>query len=309
MHELFEILTDDTEGGNIVSVQGDYGTRTGLTRQPMTRQDVTKNIPITHAYIRALSYVESIIYHVNAKVKIMGKGKRKTQQDRDNLQKAKENFRVNATNGKLHMKLDQPDCSGHGGKSDTAQMARAFFSPEKQEHVIDLFEGTDEEKANLNLLLKNLSLILKIISTKSKEIDVHKFENFCITTYLHLAQSFPWTSIPPSIHRILAHSAEKIKMNDNYGLGAFSEEGLESTHKLVRRFRSLLARKTSLSDNLRDVFKHLWIRTDPVIRGHARELCCTYCGTNGHTKRSCSSLRAGCSTETKNDFQSFFVSK
>jgi hypothetical protein len=99
-----------------------------------------------------------------------------------------------------------------------------------------------------------------VISSTAKEIDVYSFEEFCLTTYFLLIQSFPWASVPQSIHQILAQSAERIRINDNFGLGNLSEESLESVHKLVRRFRSLLARKTSLLDNLRDVFKHLWIR-------------------------------------------------
>ncbi len=158
-------------------------------------------------------------------------------------------------------------------------------------------------------LHENFSIVLRVISSKSKEVKVESFEDFCISTYLHLAQSFPWASIPQSIHRILAHSPERIKMNDNFGLGSLSEEGLEATHKLDRRFRSLLARKTSLSDNLRDVFKHLWIRSDPVIRGFGRVFQCSHCNQKGHTKRSCPERQSGCTTEDDSKVEMFFVSE
>ena len=148
---------------------------------------------------------------------------------------------------------------------------------------------------------------MRVISSKSKEIEPESFEEFCISTYLLLTQSFPWASVPQSVHRILAHSAERIKLNDNFGLGSLSEEGLEATHKLIRRFRSILARKTSLSDNLRDVFKHLWTRSDPLVRGYARTLTCSGCKSHGHSVRSCPFLKEPFSNEIDIQVESFFV--
>jgi hypothetical protein len=81
LHELYSSLTEDSDSGEVKVQQGDYKTRTGLTSQPQTTQDVTKNIPITHAYLRSLSYFEVLIYRINANVKIMGKGKRLSVED------------------------------------------------------------------------------------------------------------------------------------------------------------------------------------------------------------------------------------
>ena len=309
LHELYSTLIEDSDSGEVKIQQGDYKTRTGLTCQPQTTQDVTKNIPITHAYLRSLSYFEVLIYRINANVKVMGKGKRLSVEDREKVKQAKEIFRKEAACGPLHMRLDQPDSSGHGGNSDTGQMSRTFFSSEKRDNVIDLIHGSEEEKQSARQLHKNFSIILRVISSKAKEIDVESFEEFCLTTYLLLIQSFPWASVPQSIHRILAHSAERIRINDNFGLGNLSEESLESVHKLVRRFRSLLARKTSLLDNLRDVFKHLWIRSNPIIRSHERRFHCTYCDADGHTKRSCPRLQKTCFTESSSKIESFFISE
>ena len=38
---------------------------------------------------------------------------------------------------------------------------------------------------------------------------------------------------------------------------AFSEEGLESCNKYIRRYGEILARKTNFEDNIRDVFVRL----------------------------------------------------
>ena len=142
LHSLYMVLTEGTESGEIETVQGDYGTRTGLTKEPLTTQDITKNIPITHAYLRSLAYFETLIFHINADVKIMGRGKRLTLEQQNRLKAAKEKFRRDATKGPLHLRLDQPDPHGHGGNSDTGQMARAFFSQENTDEVLNLVSGS-----------------------------------------------------------------------------------------------------------------------------------------------------------------------
>ena len=205
------------------------------------------------------------------------------------------------------MRLDQPDSHGAGGSTDTGQTARRFFSLQKRNDFISLVHGTEKEKADLKKLHESYSIILRVVSSKGKEIDTESFEEFCLETYCHQVESFPWATLPQSLHRVLAHCADRIRMNDGFGLGSLSEEGLEATHKLVRRFRAILSRKTSLQDNLQDVFKHLWVRSDPVIRQHARVLECRHCFSQGHTRRSCSELRQGCELEDDEKVNQFFT--
>jgi hypothetical protein len=138
-------------------------------------------------------------------------------------------------------------------------------------------------------LHKNIGIILSVINSKSRQVDIDSLHELCLKTYLEIAIRFPWGSITTSVHRLLGHSAERIKLNDGFGLGDCSEEGLETLHKLVRRFRERLARKNSLVDNLKDVFGHLWVRSDPYIRTKNRTLMCSVCNEIEHTKRSCPS--------------------
>jgi len=80
-----------------------------------------------------------------------------------------------------------------------------------------------------------------------------------------LLEDFPWVSLPPSIHQLLAHSPEIIEAGECYGLGSTSEEGLEALNKWVRFYRTHLARKTSSLDNFRDVYNHMWRSSSPKI--------------------------------------------
>ena len=56
-----------------------------------------------------------------------------------------------------------------------------------------------------------------------------------------------------------------MERNNGWGLGLMSEEGLESLHKLVRRYRLTAARKTCLDAAIEDIFTRLLIRSDSRV--------------------------------------------
>ena len=68
-----------------------------------------------------------------------------------------------------------------------------------------------------------------------------------------------------SVHRIMCHSWEVIQMNDSFGLGDVSEEGLELLNKNIRQMKEHGARKVTTEDNFRDCYNHLWDRSRPTI--------------------------------------------
>ena len=82
---------------------------------------------------------------------------------------------------------------------------------------------------------------------------------------LKLVSCFPWVVITPSVHRIMCHSWEVIQMNDSFGLGDVSEEGLELLNKNIRQMKEHGARKVTTEDNFRDCYNHLWDRSRPTI--------------------------------------------
>ncbi|KAI6656124.1 hypothetical protein LOD99_1457 [Oopsacas minuta] len=68
------------------------------------------------------------------------------------------------------------------------------------------------------------------------------------------------------MYKLLAHAASIISdYNDGYGLEQLSEEGLESSNKLLRRFRERLSRKFSFEENLKDVFSRIICQSDPIL--------------------------------------------
>ena len=60
-------------------------------------------------------------------------------------------------------------------------------------------------------------------------------------------------------------------MNDCFGLGSKSEEGLEALNKNIRHLREHGARKVSIKANFHDVYLHMWRRSRPFVVALDRE--------------------------------------
>ena len=131
--------------------------------------------------------------------------------------------------------------------SDTS---RAFF--------VSLVEESEREA--LNTVLLGLCATVKVINSQKRRVNVEKLRQLTMETYLALVEGFPWAAVSPSVHRILAHSWEVIQLNDGYGLGGLSEEGLESLNKQIRHTREKGARKDNCFHNFVDTYNHLWDR-------------------------------------------------
>ena len=99
----------------------------------------------------------------------------------------------------------------------------------------------------------------------------------------------PWISITLSLHKLLGHSWEIIKNNENHGLGSLDKSGLEGSNKILRSIRSNLSRKISQTTNLADTISRMWVSSDPVLNNlrMKSQPYCTYCQEVGHNVRYC----------------------
>ena len=75
----------------------------------------------------------------------------------------------------------------------------------------------------------------------------------------------PLTQINHTLHGVLHHSADLITLNDGYGQGNLSEEGLEANNKDIRNYLKLLSRKTAHLEQLIDVMSRLLERSDTCV--------------------------------------------
>ena len=120
-------------------------------------------------------------------------------------------------------------------------------------------------REDFDKMLLGLCAIVKVVNSQRRKVNVDKLRELSTEVNLKLVSCFQWVAITPSVHRILCHSWERIQMNNSFGLGDVSEEGLESLNKYIRQLREHGARKVSTEDNFRDCFNHLWDRSRPTI--------------------------------------------
>ena len=280
MHEIYSILTDGGEQP-ITKKPDDYETRAGVTSEPITKRDLNHGISATHAWLCLASFFLNILYHLVAKDKTWGFGN-KADQRYKTLMKAK--VKVQDVFEKvLGRRIDTADATGHSGNSLTGPLARRFFSKKCRDLLSQLVKGTD-----LDFIVKlhlNFSVILRIISSKDRKIDVYQFRLFCRNTYIDILVHFKWVVLTPTAHKVLAHAAELISNNSDLGLGNFSEEGLEACHKLIRRFRASWTLQSSDDANLKDLIKKLWLVSDPLFYSFRKTLKCPKCGSTGHQRK------------------------
>ena len=93
----------------------------------------------------------------------------------------------------------------------------------------------DKYKDTVTLLHKNLSVILRVVSS-SVEVEYESLGKLTKDTSLLIANKLPWVSVNFTLHGLLHHSAELIQLNNNWSIGSLSEEALESNNKFVWRF-------------------------------------------------------------------------
>ena len=74
-------------------------------------------------------------------------------------------------------------------------------------------------------MFTRLCAIIRTMNSSGRKIDVKKYDKLCKDVNVEIIKMFPWAKISESMHRVLAHSAELIEDNGNFGLGGQSEEG------------------------------------------------------------------------------------
>ena len=282
IEEMHNIFNDLTESGAVPVPrrQGDYDVRTGVTAEPITHRELNTSLPTTHAWTCISTWFLNLLYHIVAQDKTWGFA-HKSDPRHKRLMNAKSKVqKVFAT--VLGVLIDSADATGHSGNNLTGNMAKDLFSVKCRSLLSKLVKqpllGFIE---TLNL---NLEIILRIISSKNRKIDLDLFAALCTKTYIDILTHFKWADLTPSLHKVLAHAPELVDKNMCMGLGDLSEEGLEACHKIMRRFRSCWTLQLNDNANLKDLLRKMWLVSDPLFYSYRRTIKCPKCGNTGHQK-------------------------
>ena len=257
IRDLAIALTDPISG-EVVRKKGDYRSRQGVCSLPVTDTDVTKNIPVCHSKIRVFEWIVQleVRYRSHKKWASSTNGVKYTKEEKEMYDKCWEEFKE-AVYQNLAINIGNPSdmVTGASFQKFSSDSARAFF--------VSLLKEEDAE--DFNFILLGLSAAVKVINSQKRRVNTEKLRELSLEVYLRIVERFPWAVISPSIHRILAHAHEVIDLNEGFGLGDESEEGLEALNKQIRRIREHGPRKDSTPNNFCDTYNHLWDRSRPTI--------------------------------------------
>ena len=283
-YQIFLSVID--ANGDIRTAPRDFERRSGVTKEPISDSD-QHCITITHSYINGCSWFLKIMYRCHADYPIWVERAGYKQVLDSSKNKVRDTIKE-----KTGLMLGYVCTAGaKGGTSTDGKQARRFFSDELTLVLSELLSKNNNRKHKENVLLlhKQLSLILRVISC-TRQIDTEKFARHCQETTDTISSKFPWVRLCDTLHGSIQHSAELIEMNGGFGLGWYSEEGLEANNKDIRKYLEQLSRKTDSNSQIEDVHHRLLERSDPyivhIISLFKQTKVCRICDSTDHTVRS-----------------------
>ena len=252
------IALQDPETGEVVRKTGDYAKRQGVCGVPVTETDLTKNIPVCHSKIRSFEWIVELVvrYLSHQKWATPSNGVKYTKEEWTLYKKSREEVKE-AVYEFLAINIGNPGdmVTGQSFQKFSSDSARAFF--------VSLLK--EEDADDFSFILIGLCAAVKVINSQKRSVNTAKLRELTQEVYLKIVERFPWAVVTQSIHRILAHAHEVIELNQGFGLGDVSEEGLEALNKLIRQMREHGSRKDCTMNNFQDTFHHLWDRSRPTI--------------------------------------------
>ena len=255
----------DPDTGEVVRRRGDYSTRQGVCGEPRTESDLTKSIPVCHSKIRVFEWTTELVVRNKSHKKWCTPTNKVRYTDEE-----KEDYKSKRETVKEEVYTNLAINIGNPGDMVTGKAFVKFSSDSSRAFYVSLVE--EDQREDFNLILLGLSAAVKIINSQKRRVNTEKLRELTLEVYLKIVQCFPWAVISPSVHRILAHGWEVIQLNQGFGLGDLSEEGLEALNKLIREMRCHGSRKDSTVNNFTDTFNHLWDRSRPTIVEMEREI-------------------------------------
>ena len=251
-----KVLFEEVDEEEFLSLNTDE--RFQLTHVPASDKDIVASSPL-HAYLRCFGWFMNLVSHLNA-------GVNKWSPTSFKVQSAK-SFICGLVRERLSIMIDF--ANSQGGTSTTGNVTRRCFLRTDDNDKDFLYWVLSTIPADYKEVVTEihtyLGAILRVYNS-GRQIDTEELSGVCRKIYLLVLNTFPWVNISPTLHKVLAHSSDIIStLNNGLGLEMLSEEGLESSNKLIRRYRELLSRKFNFNDNIKDVFTRMICQSDPLL--------------------------------------------
>ena len=223
-----------------------------VTCRPVTNTEY--GLSTLHSWIR----VFEAVLHISYRLPLQPPRWQVRGGDREQMKEAKAEVQRRLRDS-LGLRADEPRCGGSGNSNDGNTARRAFRSPEK----FAAATGVDEE------LVRRLHLVLEAV-TCCRPLSVPALSAFCWETARLYVRLYAWYPMPPTLHRLLIHSAEVVE-RCLLPIGMMSEEAAEARHKDLRVFRLRHTRKDSRLHTMSDLLGRLLVTSDPLISSLRQE--------------------------------------
>lgn len=152
----------------------------------------------------------------------------------------------------LGLNVDRP-AQGSGNTNNGNTARRFFANPDVVSRITRVSEP----------LIHRLSVLLCALNA-GYSIDSVKYENYAKETAKLYTDLYNWYFMPISVHKMLMHGSQVIE-SLCIPVGQASEEGLEGTHKILRKSRESHTCKKSRIRSNTDLMHWLLLISDPVL--------------------------------------------
>ena len=177
--------------------------RFGLTHKPLSEENILSASPL-HGNLRVFGWFMQLVYHIQA-------GEKKWIPSSPKIRQAME-FVRGLLWEKINVRIDFP--TSQGGTTSTGNVIRTCFQRVNDRNkdffywILTLIPC--EFHQSHTVIYTNLAVVLRIFNSDER-IDHEKFATLCSDTYELIIDTFPWASITPTLHKMLAHSAQLIE--------------------------------------------------------------------------------------------------
>lgn len=187
-----------------------------------------------HAWIRSFECFLHISYKLDIK-----KWQARSSEEKASVKQRSDEIKQRFKH-EMGLIVDQPK-PGFGSTNDGNTARRFFGNPEMSAQIT----GLDVT------IIKHFDVLLRTLSS-GFEINLIEFEKHCLETRRLYLSLYSWYYMPATVHKLLIHSTEVIKMAI-VPIGQLSEEAQEARNKDCRRFREHNTRKCSRHATNRDL--------------------------------------------------------
>ena len=221
---------------------------TNLLSKDISQEKLSFGMAPLHLYINVMECVLHISYRLSFKKWKIRKGSENEKIAEEKKKDIKEKLKK-----KIGIQIETPK---HGfGNSHTGNMARTFF---KNHEITANITGFDKD------LLKRLYIILLTLNS-GYSINSVRYKEYAIETAKYYCNLYgDWYLMPVSMHKMLIHGSDIIDAVP-ITIGHSSEEGLEATHKTIRKIKEEKTCKKSKQRVNEDLIHWFLVASDPII--------------------------------------------